>query len=57
MKLGLNASEAYKAQLWWAVGHFMRITIDSVKKGNLGYCFSQNLSYRKLEMTVTEILK
>lgn len=33
MKLGLNASEAYKAQLWWAFGHFMKITPDSVKKG------------------------
>lgn len=32
MELGLNASEAYKAQLRWAVGHFMGITTDSEKK-------------------------
>lgn len=32
MELGLNASEAYKAQLRWAVGHFMGITTDSGKK-------------------------
>lgn len=40
MELGLNASEAYKAQLRWAVGHFMGITTDSgkkKKKRNLGH--------------------
>lgn len=66
MKLGLNASEAYKTQLWWAFGHYMKITTDSVKKGNLGHyfvsswktntTFSQILSNSKLEITVSKIL-
>lgn len=66
MKLVLNANEAYKAQLWWAFRHFMKITTDSLKKGNLGHyfvsswktnnAFSQNLSNSKLEITASKIL-